>query len=38
MEEREKKERKNNDIIAGIGGISGNIERGVEQWLKREIG
>jgi hypothetical protein len=28
MEEKEKKERKNNDIITGIEGISGNIKRG----------
>jgi hypothetical protein len=28
MEQREKKERKNNVIITGIGGIRGNIERG----------
>jgi hypothetical protein len=32
MEQREKKERKNNVIITGIGGIRGNIERGVEEW------
>jgi hypothetical protein len=38
MELREKKERKNNVIITGIGAISGNIERGVEEWLEREIG
>jgi hypothetical protein len=38
MEQREKKERKNNVIITGIGAISGNVERGVEQWLEREIG
>jgi hypothetical protein len=38
MEQREKKERKNNVIITGIGTISGNIERGVEEWLEREIG
>jgi hypothetical protein len=37
MEQREKKERKNN-VITGIGAISGNIERGVEEWLEREIG
>jgi hypothetical protein len=37
MEQREKKERKNNVIITGIGGISGNMERGVEEWLEREI-
>jgi hypothetical protein len=35
MEQREKKERKNNVIITGIGAISGNIERGVEEWLER---
>jgi uncharacterized hydantoinase/oxoprolinase family protein len=28
MEQRENKERKNNVIITGIGGISGNLERG----------
>jgi hypothetical protein len=28
MEQREKKERKNNVIITGIGGIRGNIQRG----------
>jgi flagellar motility protein MotE (MotC chaperone) len=28
MEQREKKERKNNVIITGIGAISGNVERG----------
>jgi hypothetical protein len=38
MEQREKKERKNNVIITGIWGIRGNIERGVEEWLEREIG
>ncbi|KAH0815248.1 hypothetical protein GEV33_007543 [Tenebrio molitor] len=38
MEQREKKERKNNVIITGIGAISGNIERVVEEWLEREIG
>jgi hypothetical protein len=38
MEQREKKERKNNVIITGIGAISVNIERGVEEWLEREIG
>jgi hypothetical protein len=37
MEQREKKERKNNVIITGIGARSGNIERGVEEWLEREI-
>jgi hypothetical protein len=31
MEQREKKERKNNVIITGIGAISGNVERGVEE-------
>jgi hypothetical protein len=25
-------------IITGIGAISGNIERGMEEWLEREIG
>jgi hypothetical protein len=34
MEQREKKERKNNVIITGIGAISGNIERRVEKWLE----
>jgi hypothetical protein len=38
MEQREKKERKNNVIITGIGGIRGNIERRMEEWLEREIG
>jgi hypothetical protein len=33
MEQREKKQRKNNVIITGIGGIRGNIERVVEEWL-----
>jgi hypothetical protein len=28
MEQREKKERRNNVIITGIGAISGNIQRG----------
>jgi hypothetical protein len=37
MEQREKKERKNNVIITGIGGIRGNIERGVEEWFEKEI-
>jgi hypothetical protein len=37
MEQREKKERKNN-VITGIGAICGNIEWGVEEWLEREIG
>ncbi|KAH0808218.1 hypothetical protein GEV33_014571 [Tenebrio molitor] len=37
MEQREKKERKNNVIITGIGGLRGNMERGVEEWLEREI-
>jgi hypothetical protein len=32
MEQREKKERKNNVIITGIRARSGNIEREVEQW------
>jgi hypothetical protein len=35
---KRKKERKNNVIITGIGAISGNIEREVEDWLEREIG
>jgi hypothetical protein len=34
MEQREKKERKNNVVITGIGAISGNIERRVEKWLE----
>ncbi|KAJ3621980.1 hypothetical protein MTP99_002520 [Tenebrio molitor] len=38
MEQREKKEWKNNVIITGKLAISGNIERGVEEWLEREIG
>jgi hypothetical protein len=38
MEQRDKKERKNNVVITGIGIITGNIERGVEEWLEREIG
>jgi hypothetical protein len=38
IEQREKKGRKNNVIITGIGGIRGNIERRVEEWLEREIG
>jgi hypothetical protein len=38
MEEREKKERKNNVIITEIGGIRRNIERGMKEWLEREIG
>jgi hypothetical protein len=38
MEQRGKKERKNNVIITGIGAKSGNIERGMEEWLEREIG
>jgi hypothetical protein len=33
MEQREKKERKNNVIITGR--LRGNIERGVEEWLER---
>jgi hypothetical protein len=37
-EQREKKDRKNNVIITGIGGIRGNIERGVEEWLQGEVG
>jgi hypothetical protein len=37
MEQREKKERKNNVGITGIGRISGNIESG-EKLLEREIG
>jgi hypothetical protein len=38
IEQREKKDRKNNDIITGIGRIRRNIERVVEEWLEREIG
>jgi uncharacterized hydantoinase/oxoprolinase family protein len=39
MEQGEKKERKNNVIITGIGGISGNMYReGVEKCLERKIG
>jgi RNA-binding protein YhbY len=38
MEQREKKERKNNVMITGIGGIRENIESEVEEWLEREIG
>jgi hypothetical protein len=38
MEQRENMERRNNVIITGIGGIRGNIERRVEEWLEREIG
>jgi hypothetical protein len=34
MEQREKKEKKNNVIITRIG----EIEKGVEEWLEREIG
>jgi hypothetical protein len=34
MEQREKKERKNNVIITGIGAISGNIER--KRWNKEK--
>jgi hypothetical protein len=37
-EQREKKGRKNDVIITGIGGIRGNIERRVEESLEREIG
>jgi RNA-binding protein YhbY len=37
MEQREKKERKNTVIITGIEGIRENIERGVEEWLEREV-
>jgi hypothetical protein len=29
---------KNNVIITGIRAISGNIERGMQEWLEREIG
>jgi hypothetical protein len=38
MEQKEKKGRKNNVIITGIGGIRGNIERRMEERLEREIG
>jgi hypothetical protein len=38
MEQRENKEKKNNVIITGTEAISGNLERGVEEWLQREIG
>jgi hypothetical protein len=38
MEQKEKKGRKNNDIITGTGGRRGNIERRMEEWLEREIG
>jgi hypothetical protein len=38
MGQREKKGRKNNVIITGIGGIRGNIERGVEEWSERDLG
>jgi hypothetical protein len=37
MEQREKREGKNNVIITGIRRIRGNIERRVEEWLEREI-
>jgi hypothetical protein len=37
MEQKEKKGRKNNVIITGIGGIRGNIERRMEEGLEREI-
>jgi hypothetical protein len=37
MEQREKKERKNNVIIAGIGEIRRKYREGVEEWLEREI-
>jgi hypothetical protein len=33
MGQREKKEKKNDVIITEIGGIRGNIERVVEEWL-----
>jgi hypothetical protein len=33
MEQREKKERKNNVIITAV--LRENIERGVEEWLER---
>jgi hypothetical protein len=38
MEQREKKERKNNVIITGIGGIKGNIERGWKNGYKGRWG
>jgi hypothetical protein len=38
MEQKEKKKRKNNVIITGIGGIRGNIQRRMEERLEREIG
>jgi hypothetical protein len=38
MEQREKKERKNNVTTTGIWEITGNIEREMEEWLEREIG
>jgi hypothetical protein len=37
MEQREKKEKKNKVIITTVGGIRGNIQRRVEEWLEREI-
>jgi hypothetical protein len=37
MEQREKKDRKNNVIITGIGGIRGNIGGG-GRMVRREIG
>jgi hypothetical protein len=36
MEQREENERKNDVIITGIRRIRGNIEKGVEECLKRE--
>jgi regulator of replication initiation timing len=36
IEQREKKERKNNVKITGIGVVSGHIEREVEECLERE--
>jgi hypothetical protein len=38
LEQKEKKKRKNNVIITGIGGIRGNIQRRMEERLEREIG
>jgi flagellar motility protein MotE (MotC chaperone) len=35
MEQREKKERKNNVIITGIGAISGNVERGGGRMVRK---
>jgi hypothetical protein len=35
MEQRKKKERKNNVITTGIGGIRGNVERGVKTIVRK---